>query len=74
MPVERQRVSYSMFCGLLEIEPSRLVGVDVDRVTRIVTLILEPAMVQVSGTFPQLTTKLNPGGKKTGGKGKGKRG
>jgi len=58
-----------MFCGLLEIEPSRFIGVDVDRVRRRVTLILEPDLVQVSGTVPQLTT-TRPSGKK----GKGRHG
>jgi len=42
MPVERHPVSWSQFCGLLEIDPARFVGVEVNRVTRTVQLLMEP--------------------------------
>lgn len=42
MPIERIQVSWSQFCGLLEIDPARFIGVDVKRVECTVTLLLEP--------------------------------
>lgn len=43
MPVERKElVSWSQFCNLLEIDPARFVGVDVNRVTRTILIVMEP--------------------------------
>ena len=68
MPVERVSVSLSQFAELLGLEPGRFLGVEFDRRSTALTLVMEPNMTQTSGTFPQLAQ----GGKKIGGK-KGKK-
>ena len=42
MPVQRVQISISQFCELLALEPGRLVGLDYDRASTVVTLVLEP--------------------------------
>jgi hypothetical protein len=42
MPVERQPVSISQFAELMGIDPARFIGVDVQRHSTRVVLILEP--------------------------------
>lgn len=65
MPVVRESISISVFCDEMGIDPKRFVGVEVDRRSSTVTLVLEPDdMAQTSGVIPQ----LNTGGKKIGGR------
>jgi hypothetical protein len=43
MPVDRStRLSVSQFSELLGIEPERFIGVDVDRLSSTITIVLEP--------------------------------
>lgn len=66
MPVERQPISVSQFCNLLEIEPSRFIGVEYHRQRSSLAILLEPEdrMSQTTGAFPALAT-----GKKASSKG-----
>lgn len=73
MPVVREHLSISQFADLVGIPPARFIGVDVDRRSSRVTLVLEPEadMAQTSGQIPQLNTGGRTiGGKKPKGKGK----
>ena len=72
MPVHRETISLAVFADEMGIDPRRLLGVEFNRRSTSVVLILEPEDMQTSNTFPQ----LNKGGKKIGGKtaGGGKRG
>jgi hypothetical protein len=45
MPVERQPVSISQFAELMGIDPARFVGVDVERQSSRVLLVLEPEKI-----------------------------
>jgi hypothetical protein len=43
MPVDRSvKLSISQFCELLGLEPARFIGVDVNRQSSVVTVVLEP--------------------------------
>jgi len=68
MPVARHAVSLSMFAELLGLQPAQFVGVEYDRRTSSVTLVLEPEEddMQTTGTFPQIHSNANYGKGKSG--------
>ena len=62
MPVERHALSLSMFAELVGIEPASFVGVEVNRLTSTVTLVVEGDSMQGTGTFPQAAGNTKYGG------------
>lgn len=63
--VERRPMSVSQFSELVGIEPAQFIGVEVDRITSTVVLVVEGATMQTTATFPEVSSN------KGYGKGKG---
>jgi hypothetical protein len=63
--VERQTISVNQFAELLGFEPKRFIGLQVNKQSQTIWLLLEPEM-QTTGTAPQLASNTNYGKGKGG--------
>ena len=64
MPLRREAISISVLGEELGFDPKRFVGIECDRRSGPVVIVLEEDVAQTSSVIPQ----LNTGGKRVGGK------